>query len=443
VPPKTPFDEAVLNGDLAVLRDELARGADPNRVVGKKRTRREPNRDIMPDGFTALHVAAYEDDVPLAELLIEHGADLHAKTPYGSTPLHLAAEWNSPRVARVLLARGADPARQTRALPPLVAAAARGHREVVRVLLEAGGKSGMDHALGTACSHLGDPEIVSLLLDAGASADPSEPDSDKWSPRVAAVYYRKLACLEILRARTEPITLMDACIDGNATVVRHFLAAGKDPNLLYTHRMTCLVAAARMGRKEAVELLVEAGADVNYDSILGRPIVCALERDHLSVADFLYRQGATLDLVLRDMSFRTCSDAAYGWVCQRHVPEEPDRLLARAAGNGDLPAMRAMLSKGADPNGREAWGRSALTLAVASNRVEAVRLLLDHGADPRATDRNGRPILHYVLVYDDVTDAWDDPDFDPKDYDRDSSLLEMEAVKIIRKAGARLPWDAA
>lgn len=434
------FAKAMLDGDLQKVRDELGRGEDPNQPVDEKRSRREPNCDIMPDGFTALHVAAYEDDTALARLLLEFHADLHSRTRYGSTPLELAAEWNSPGVVRVLLEAGANPELTTRSRGPLALAAGKGNREVVFLLLRAGARRGLDAALGVSCCHKGDPEILTALLDAGGSADaPEKPD--QWSARVGALYYGKYACLDVLRRRTEPKTLMDASIDGDAARVRAFLAAGADPNAELSFRVTSLVAAARLGHLEVIELLLQSKADVDHDSVLGRPILGALERDHLDAADLLHRHGASLDRVLTQMSFLTCSAAAYAWVCERHAPEEPDALLARAAGYGDLHAMRAMLAMGANPDGREAWGRSALTLAVASNRVEAVRLLLEHGADPRGTDRHGRPLLHYVLTYDDVTDDWDDPSFDPADYERDSSALDRESVRIIRAAGARLPWE--
>jgi hypothetical protein len=103
--------------------------------------------------------------------------------------------------------------------------------------------------------------------------------------------------------------------------------------------------------------------------------------------------------------------------------------------------VEMLLSIGADPNGLEAWGRSALCLAVAANRVEIARCLLDAGADPRALDPRGHPITHYLLTYDDVTEDWLDPDYDRTLYERHSPALRTEAARLILERGAPLPWE--
>lgn len=44
------------------------------------------------DGFTPLHVAALHGHLPLATLLIRHGANVNARTNQSATPLHLACQ---------------------------------------------------------------------------------------------------------------------------------------------------------------------------------------------------------------------------------------------------------------------------------------------------------------------------------------------------------------
>jgi ankyrin repeat protein len=63
------------------------------------------------DGSTPLHGAAWKGHVAVAELLLEAGADVNARSRnehYGDTPLHAAAHGNQRAVAELLIARGAD-----------------------------------------------------------------------------------------------------------------------------------------------------------------------------------------------------------------------------------------------------------------------------------------------------------------------------------------------
>jgi ankyrin repeat protein len=57
---------------------------------------------------TPLHVASREGHAVVAQLLLENGADVTAKTEHGRTPLHLASMNGRVEVARVLLKHGAE-----------------------------------------------------------------------------------------------------------------------------------------------------------------------------------------------------------------------------------------------------------------------------------------------------------------------------------------------
>jgi hypothetical protein len=57
---------------------------------------------------TPLHIATSQADAVMAELLLEHGADIEAKDRNGMTPLHTAVLGNYPRIVRILLNNGAS-----------------------------------------------------------------------------------------------------------------------------------------------------------------------------------------------------------------------------------------------------------------------------------------------------------------------------------------------
>ena len=88
-------------------------------------------------GVTALHRFSRQGDVEKATIILDHGADLHARDEeFCTTPLGYAANAGKLRMVEFLLRRGAKPA-----LPddrpwatPIALATYRGHAEVVRVL---------------------------------------------------------------------------------------------------------------------------------------------------------------------------------------------------------------------------------------------------------------------------------------------------------------------
>ncbi|HEY3550463.1 MAG TPA: hypothetical protein VGK69_05360 [Gaiellaceae bacterium] len=96
-----------------------------------------------PDGFTALHLAAYVDNAAAARLLLEAGADPNAVSRASFarvSPLGTCAFAGATEVARVLLEHGADPtiAEDDRFTPRAVAES-NGNAELAELLREACG----------------------------------------------------------------------------------------------------------------------------------------------------------------------------------------------------------------------------------------------------------------------------------------------------------------
>ncbi len=58
-------------------------------------------------GFTAIHTAADNGNLPLAQYLLAHGADVNVKTDDGKTPLAMALEKGRPDVAALFRQHGA------------------------------------------------------------------------------------------------------------------------------------------------------------------------------------------------------------------------------------------------------------------------------------------------------------------------------------------------
>lgn len=64
--------------------------------------------------------------------------------------------------------------------------------------------------------------------------------------------------------------------------------------------------------------------------------------------------------------------------------------IVQAASLGQAQAVTVLLEKGADPNARQADGRTALMEAAVRGHYDTVRTLVIHGADKALKDSSGR-----------------------------------------------------
>ena len=123
-----------------------------------------PTAGEIKDG-TPLHFAVASGNSELVTLLLEHGADVNAKTTNGWTPLHSAVERRDLEMARLLLDAKADPdAKDTSGRTPLALAMERGDMRAL------GGRRPGGAAVRES--------VVELLRERGAK-DPPEPKPTK------------------------------------------------------------------------------------------------------------------------------------------------------------------------------------------------------------------------------------------------------------------------
>ena len=125
-PLSRPIAEAAARGDRDAVKSLLKKAADVNAAQG--------------DGMTALHWAAMNGDLELAEMLIVAGANVRATTRLGTyTPLYLASQQGHAPIIQALIKAGADLKTGTpNGTTPLMVAAAAGEVAAVKVLIENG-----------------------------------------------------------------------------------------------------------------------------------------------------------------------------------------------------------------------------------------------------------------------------------------------------------------
>ena len=333
---RTPLHVAAAHGHLEMVQELIAAGADVD------------YRDH--DGETPLFRTVFFQHLECMAHLIDHSASVDARDNWGRTPLHVAAGMNRNLVARLLIGAKANlEARDEEGLTALDLAMVDIHRDAGSYILE----------------H--NSEVVEELLVGGASIDPSRiPVQDRHNlwPQFTPSHLTDstgnldLNALPELPSRFETALqektaissdfsytgsngmalLKDAIRKQMNELLERLLAAGMLQHKAFTDSDTLLNVALSAENDEAVELLVEHGADVNYNPYAidgpwirysnysyGNSIDIAIGRGNARIVRFLLRSGAEPPLSKEEIGTTwppfTIRDKEGHWESVRHPLE--------------------------------------------------------------------------------------------------------------------------
>uniref|UniRef100_A0A3Q3CIQ3 Tetratricopeptide repeat, ankyrin repeat and coiled-coil containing 1 n=1 Tax=Haplochromis burtoni TaxID=8153 RepID=A0A3Q3CIQ3_HAPBU len=311
------------------------------------------------------------------------------------------------KVSRLLMLGGANVNYRTEVLnnaPVLCVQCHLGHQEIVSLLLEFGAsvdvvsENGMSPlCFSAAAGHLGQ---VMLLCKKEAKVD----HVDK-SGQCALVHAALRGHLEIiqyllelewsaegqqqdcsLKSKALQQALIAASSMGHTQVVRGLLALNNEHAVqIDSHDTlwgeTALTAAAGRGKMEVCSFLLEQGAVVQQVNRRGvSPLFCAVRQGHWQIAELLLQNGA--DINISDKQGRT--------------------LLMVAACEGHLSTVEFLLSKGASLTSMDKEGLTPLSWACLKGHKNVVQFLVEKGAVIDHTDKNGRTPLDLAAFYGDA-----------------------------------------
>lgn len=419
MPGKTPVADAAMYGNLAHVRLALRQGANVNAAQG--------------DGMTALHWAAFEDNVEMLKLLLAAHANVNSATiDEAITPLLLACTNGDPDAEEALLKAGANPnSVNSNGTTALMLAAASGNPAAAKVLLDHGADvNARESAHGQTAlmfaAAMDRAAVIPLLMAHGADAGITTTSHAvehvrvdeighvfyEWTPQQSSESGGKAAEAEA------QVKLANAAVQSDLDLFSRALGFQSAQLALAKSRpqppetgirtgadfvggMTALLYAARQGHVNAVRALLDAGADINQPNAdKFTPLLIAIVNGHLDLAMYLLSRGAEPNRASLSGLTDLYATIDLQWAPHASFPQ-PN---TEQENTGYLDLMKALIEHGANVNatlGKKSWFRSyfsdtswvnpagatAFWRAAQSSDISAMHLLVEHGADPKLSTK--------------------------------------------------------
>ena len=168
--------------------------------------------------------------------------------------------------------------------------------------------------------------------------------------------------------------LHEAIINGNAVAVRELLNNGYDVNTLDRFGDTALSEAAAHGYIDIVQMLLDAGADLNLGN--ETPLYIAARNGHINIVQALIDAGADLNQV-------------------NNLDQTP---LYFAIYNNQSRIASLLITAGADVNLSDLQSNTPLHFATRWNNIDLVRQLTCARADASSRNVNNESALHVARL---------------------------------------------
>jgi ankyrin repeat protein len=265
------FIEKIKKGDSRAVKLFLEAGMNPNLIYNGLLLWNEKM-----DNLTPLILASFRGYPSIVKILLDAGADIHARAEEGFHALIVGAFWGGEEVIQILLEEGINVNEKTDwEATALMAAAYTDNLSVVELLVNAGADINAitvdgGTALMIAIEGHSD-EAIDLLIDLGADINATDDDGE---------------------------TVLMQVINENlsGTVSSLLFSNGKNVNARDSNGETALMKALEMTNWDyyyMIRSLIEAGANVNIRDNDGRTALRIWDENHSRIKQLLQNAGAT------------------------------------------------------------------------------------------------------------------------------------------------------
>ena len=299
---------------------------------------------------------------------------------------------------------------------PLYAACLGNHQEIIKLLIDYRYDVNLQDIEGKTPLHItfenNEPDLAETLITQ-FHADTEIRDINYWTPLHTAIdrgfcSYSKQLSEKFLQqdvgSEVRWIQLHAACAQENTQNVQLLLDAGTDVNHASSAGHTPLHIAVIKSNINIVTLLLDQNADVNIrNSCHQTPLHIAVNTGEEPIIQKLLSHKA--DPSLKDEVGNTSlhlavksKDAKPGFFkAGASVSISNWSPFPTSCSPCNIHLVQAIIGHGADVNAMNKRGQTTLWFACCSGQTEFVKILLDAGANPNIADKNGESCLHAAV----------------------------------------------
>ena len=383
----TRLADAAMQGDKDAVRSLLGQKVDVNAPQG--------------DGTTALHWAAYKDDVGMAQMLLAAGANVKATTRLDAiTPLFMACKNGNAGMIELLLKAGAD------------ANSADEHLTTAVMMAAASGN----------------PDAVKVLLDHGAEANAREGSHGQTALMFAAALNRDAAIKVLFEHGADP-----------SVTTKAFKLPKPGPRFDDPMPEEKEKPAAAPAKESEADQKAALDALAHSMGLKGAVYASGKSSENSGdLRELLQKLSAKVDELEKRLpgdkpKSEDATNSNFGIIRERGTLDMGGMTaLLFAARGGHIEAARALLEGGADINQVSMSEKtSALVLATMNGHFEFAKLLVDWGADPNLANNQGLTALYAAI---DV--QWAPKGWFPAPSTGQEKVKHLDLMKALLEAGA-------